>query len=257
MALNLHSTEQGQGPDLVLLHGLFGMGSNLGALARALAQRYRVISLDLPNHGRSLWRDNTDIPDMAQMLATWMTEQGLDRASLVGHSLGGKVAMELALRQPERVRSLVVADIAPVSYPPGHHAEFAALEAVAQAHCASRTAAGELMAGYLEDETLIQFLLKSVYRHEDGDYRWRFHREELVRSYGAYRAANSPGLRYDGPVLFIKGGESNYIQEAHRPEILARFPAATLKIMPGCSHWLHAQQPVLFNAIVARFLDQH
>lgn len=255
MTVNIHATETGSGPDVVLIHGLFGMGSNLGALARSLQDRFRVHSVDLPNHGRSSWMVPANIPGMAQALLSWMDHRGLGSASMVGHSLGGKVAMELALRHSTRVEALVVADISPVAYPAHHRNEFAALAAVDQAHCRSRAEAGEIMAQYLENEMVIQFLLMNLARNTDGSYGWRFNLSEIVASYEAIRAAIDGGANYGSPVLFIKGGDSDYILEKHRDIILALFPAAQLKVMPGCGHWLHAEQPRLFNNLVGRFLD--
>lgn len=236
------------------MHGLFGNGGNLGALARALADDYTVYSLDLPNHGRSDWVSGATLASMAQAIIDWMHEHGLDSAAVVGHSLGGKVGMELALSAPQRVTALVVADIAPVEYPPHHDAVFAALDAVHAAGVTSRAAAADLMAQFLEEEGVIQFLLMSLKRDDDGRYSWRFNLEGLKRDYGAVRAAPDPERPYAGPVLFIKGGDSDYILPAHRDAVLSLFPAAELKVMPGCGHWLHAQQPALFNSIVQRFL---
>ena len=112
----LHARTSGQGPDVILLHGLFGQGSNLGSLSRALASDFRVHCLDLPDHGRSPWRAEASLPTYAQAVREWMDQHQLPAANILGHSLGGKVAMELAVTQPERVRKLVVADMAPVTY---------------------------------------------------------------------------------------------------------------------------------------------
>ena len=232
------------------------MGSNLGALARSLQDRYRVHSVDLPNHGRSGWLVPANIPRMAQSLLSWMDGQGLDSAALVGHSLGGKVAMELAQQHASRVKALVVADIAPVDYRAHHRDEFAALTAVDQAQCRSRAEAGEILTQYLENDMVIQFLLMNLARNTDGSYGWRFNLSEILASYKAMRAAIDTGTPYTGPVLFIKGGDSDYIGEKHQSRILALFPGAQLKVMPGCGHWLHAEQPRLFNNLVGRFLDQ-
>lgn len=254
MTVKLHHTRSGDGPPVVLLHGLFGAGNNLGALARALQDSHSVYSLDLPNHGRSGWLEQTTLASVASVLGNWMTHQGLPRAQFVGHSLGGKVAMQLALAQPQRVSALVVADIAPVDYPPRHDAVFAALDAVAAGQCASRSAAAGLMAEHLREEEVIQFLLTSLRRDTDGIYRWRFNLQGLKRGYSAVRAEPDARAPYPGPVLFIKGGESDYIREEHRSHILHLFPQAQMKIMPGCGHWLHAQRPSLFNSLVRRFL---
>jgi esterase len=254
MSVNIHATSTGHGPDVILIHGLFGMGSNLGALARALQDNFTVHSLDLPNHGRSGWADCIDIPAMAVAVLGWMDSVSLQNVALVGHSLGGKVAMELAQQQPGRIRALIVADIAPVSYPPGHIDEFAALNAVAQAKCASRTDAREIMSRYVHEDAVVQFLAKNLGRCEDGSYGWKFNVAGILASYDAIRAGIELRQPYEAPVLFIKGGDSNYIRDSHRQSITQLFPAATLKVIPGCGHWLHAQQPRLFNNLVKRFL---
>tara|TARA_R110001599_G_scaffold353851_2_gene600181 strand:- start:1437 stop:2174 length:738 start_codon:yes stop_codon:yes gene_type:complete len=242
---------------VVLLHGLFGSGNNLGALARALHASRSVFAVDLPNHGRSAWQEDVSLSAMADCLHEWMQQQGLSSAQFVGHSLGGKVAMQLALSRPQRVSALVVADIAPVEYPPHHDEVFAALDAVAAAACESRGAAAQIMALHLQEEQVIQFLLTGLRRDTDGIYRWRFNLEGLQRNYAAVRAAPIERAPYPGPVLFIKGGDSSYIQAAHRTHILHLFPTAAVKIMPNCGHWLHAQRPSLFNSLVRRFLLQH
>lgn len=255
MNVKLHSSLLGDGPPVILLHGLFGSGGNLGALARALSDRYQVHSVDLPNHGRSGWMERSDLAAMAGALRDWMNHHELRTASLVGHSLGGKVAMELALAHRERVTSLVVADIAPVAYEPHHDAVFAGLAAVAASPCGSRKEATARMEAHIEEADVIQFLLTSLQRGEDGNYHWRFNLQGLRDDYSAVRAAPDFRSPYGGPVLFIKGGNSDYIQDKHRTHILALFPEAELKIMPGCGHWLHAQKPQLFNGLVCRFLD--
>src|SRR5262245_16535366 len=174
MASDLYVKRMGEGPPAILLHGLFGAGGNLGALARALQEKFTVYSVDLPNHGRSAWLENPDLPAMADSLRQWMDGAGLSGAHFVGHSLGGKVAMQLALRSPRRVASLVVADIAPIQYTAQHETVFAALEAVAAAGCSSREQAADLMASHLQDAGVIQFLLASLQWDATGTYRWRF-----------------------------------------------------------------------------------
>jgi esterase len=254
MATDLYVKQAGDGPAVVLLHGLFGASANLGALARALQATYSVFSVDLPGHGRSAWIANPTLPAMAERLRLWLEEAGLSRAHFVGHSLGGKVAMELALQQPGRVSSLAVADIAPVAYQAHHNAVFAALEAVATRPCTSREEAGARMAQHLGEDSVIQFLLSSLQRDAQGYYHWRFDLSGLRAAYPALLAAPAGGRTYAGPVLFIKGCASEYIQPQFWPVVQQLFPAATLEVMPGCGHWLHAEKPVLFNSIVTQFL---
>ena len=255
MSVKLHATVRGDGPDVVLLHGLFGMGNNLGALARSLADHYTVHSLDLPNHGRSGWVPSAGLSVMADGVAGWLAGQGLNSVSVVGHSLGGKVGMELALSRPELIRSLLVADIAPVAYSPSHDAVFAALSAVVTTPCSSRQEAADRMAAHLGEQDVIQFLLGSLYCAADDGYQWRFNLEGLRSDYHALREAPAATGPYLGPVLFIKGGESDYLLETHRERINTMFPRASLKVMAGCGHWLHVEKPELFNRLVKRFLD--
>jgi esterase len=133
---------------------------------------------------------------------------------------------------------------------------FAALDAVHGAGVRSRAGAGALMREHLQEEGVIQFLLMSLKRNDDGRYSWRFNLEGLKRDYGAVRAAPDGNMPFKGPVLFIKGGVSDYILPKHRTTVLRLFPGAELKVMPDCGHWLHAEQPALFNSIVRRFLQR-
>jgi esterase len=253
---HIHFTRTGSGPAVILLHGLFGTGGNLGALARALAGDYTVYSPDLPNHGRSAWVAAATLANLASAIDDWMGQLHLDSAAIVGHSLGGKIGMELALTRPQRVTALAVADIAPAAYPPHHDAVFAALDAVHGAGMRSRAEAAALMREHLQEEGVIHFLLMSLKRNDDGCYSWRFNLEGLKRDYGAVRAAPDGNMPFNGPVLFIKGGVSDYILPQHRTTVLRLFPGAELKVMPDCGHWLHAEQPALFNSIVRRFLQR-
>ena len=255
MAAEVFDSVAGDGPDVVLLHGLFGMGSNLGALSRVLQDHYRVHSLDLPNHGRSAWTESMSLPDLADAVQRWMEHRDLEMAHFVGHSLGGKVAMQLALDAPYRVDALVVADIAPVVYPASHDAVFAALAAVDGAGCRSRGDAAILMKQHLQEDSVVQFLLLSLQRNDAGEYHWRFNHQLLRDRYDDVRAEVPLQPPFNGRTLFIKGGQSPYIKDEHRPAIEARFPQAELEEMPGCGHWLHAEQPALFNKLVLRFLD--
>ena len=247
--------EAGEGEPVVLLHGLFGSGGNLGALARALRDHYRVFSVDLPGHGASGVPASFDLPGMASSVAAWLDEQGLETARFVGHSLGGKVAMELALAAPARVAALVVADIAPVAYPAGHDDVFAGLFAVAAAGCTRREDAQALLEEHVAEPGVVQFLLSDLRRDEGGQLRWRLALNALHAAYPALARAPAAGRSYPGPVLFIKGGDSRYLSESQRPVIEALFPAAKVRVVPGTGHWLHVEKPEVFNGIVRRFLD--
>lgn len=255
MSAEVFDSVAGEGPDVVLLHGLFGMGNNLGGLSRSLQEYYRVHSLDLPNHGRSAWTDNMDLAELAAAVVRWMDHRHLEMAHVVGHSLGGKVAMQLALDAPYRVDALVVADIAPVTYPPRHDAVFAALAAVDRASCRSRNEAAALMAEHLQEESVIQFLLLSLSRDQEGLFRWRFNYPVLRDSYLQLRKAVAGQMPFNGRTLFIKGGASDYILPEHETVIAKHFPNAEIAELPGAGHWLHVEQPKRFNQLVRNFLD--
>lgn len=227
---------------------------NLGALARPLAEFYTVHSLDLPNHGRSLHTAQTDLPSMATAVADWLDTQGIESASIVGHSLGGKTAMELALRLPHRVNNLVVIDIAPVLYPPHHNSVFKGLEQIRPDEINSRSDAESLMLDHVPEVAIRSFLLKNLVKDKDGvGFRWRMNLPVIARDYPALIAANQSGI-FQSPVLFIKGGKSDYLMPMHKDEIMGRFPNAQLKIIPDTGHWLHAEKPDLVTKMILRFM---
>lgn len=255
----IHSSSIGEGPPVVLIHGLFGSGSNLGGLARALADRFRVIQLDLPNHGRSAWVADMDISSLAEAVAAFLQSEVESPVTLIGHSLGGKVAMQLALVHPQLVRALVVADIAPVAYQASHEAVFAGIAAVAGATVGDRREAAALLSEYIVEEGVIQFLLLSLKRDATGalkkgaGYRWRFNAEALQRNYPNLLLAPVKGT-WHGPAFFLFGADSSYLSP--RAERAAReyFPAAKIDKIEGTGHWLHAEKPEQFNQRVMDFL---
>lgn len=249
----LHYETLGEAGDWVLLlHGLFGSGDNLGNLGRQLAAEFRVALVDLRNHGRSPHSDTMDLRLLAADVAALQDRLGIAACALVGHSLGGKVAMQLALTAPQRVTKLVLADIAPVAYPPGHQQILAGLQALDLASLADRRAADAALAPWVPEAGVRQFLLKSLYR-EGGALRWRFNLPVLARCYDALRAAPE-GNPFPGPALFIKGEHSDYITAEHRAAIEAAFPAFQFRMIANTGHWLHGERPAAFNRLVLQFL---
>ena len=240
-----------------MLHGLLGSMENVGALARDLAREATVTavySIDLPNHGRSPHVNAMTLSSMAQAVLEWLDEQAIDQADFVGHSLGGKVAMELALMAPERCGKLVVIDIAPVRYEPHHAAVFEGLLALDPATTTSRSAADAQLKPYVPELPVRSFLLKNLQKTDIG-FAWRMNLPVIRDSYPALIAANrKPSRPFDGDVLFVKGGDSPYILEQHRDAIQSRFPRAKLRIVAGTGHWLHAEKPEHGGHIVNRFL---
>lgn len=249
----LHYRLQGETakPPVVLLHGLFGDLDNLGSLARTLASQFKVIQVDLPNHGASPHSTAMDWGTMCQQLRTLIDHQGWEKISLVGHSLGGKLAMQFALRYPQQVTHLVVVDIAPITYAPRHERVISALQAVAEHPKASRKEADGIMTPWLADAGMRQFLLKSFTPGQG----WRFNLPALVSNYPTLMAWEELPGRFDGATLFIKGETSDYLVPEYQPQTLELFPGAKARIIPDAGHWLHAEKPLLFNKLVVDFLS--
>ncbi len=250
----LHDSVMGEGPDVVLLHGLFGQGSNLGSIARSLQTEFRVHSPDLPDHGRSDWTARPSVERYADAISQWMFERCIARAHFVGHSLGGKVAMQLALAKPELVDKLVIADIAPIAYPPGHDDVFSGMAAVAAERCSSRQEATTVLSAHVSDAAVVQFLSLSLKRDTEGRYVWRLNRAGLEAGYDQLRGALDADKPFYGKTLFIRGSKSNYVTDDAVSDIERLFSHVAVERLSGAGHWLHVEQPDAFNALVLAFL---
>jgi esterase len=254
-AVDLHYSVQGEGPALVILHGLYGSGTNWARHAAWLAQSYRVLLPDLRNHGRSPHHPDMSYPAMAADLMRLLDREGLGQALLLGHSMGGKAAMTLALSAPERVSALVVADIAPVTYPEREHASIiAALQALPLASLPSRQAADHILAKQIGSTMVRQFLLTNLQRREAG-FQWRLPLEILARQLPVLQGFPDAAGRYDGPALFIHGASSDYVLPLHHARIRELFPRARIEAVADAGHWLHVEQPDAFAAQLRRFLE--
>ena len=246
--MRLHTVVSGAGAPVVLLHGLFGSARNLGNLARALAPRHRVLAMDQRNHGESAHDPAMDYPTLAADVLETMTLEGALPAAVVGHSMGGKTAMQLALTAPAAVSRLVVADIAPVPYPSHFGGYVPAMQAVLPAM--SRAQADAALAAAVPDPGVRTFLL--------GNFRpglgWRVGLDEIGRGLPAIEAWPGLGGRYDGPTLFVTGARSDYVHPEAWPVIAALFPCVRYATIENAGHWLHADQPAAFNAAVGAFL---
>ena len=240
-------------PWLVLIHGLFGSLDNLAVVKRHMASTHNIVSIDLPNHGRSPWSDGFTFDDAVSGIERILDENDIQQAAILGHSLGGKVAMLFALNAPHRVRQLLVADIAPVDYQPRHQAVFAGLQAVDLVTLSNRKDAERQMSQHIVEPGTKQFLLKSLYQDND-QWAWRFNLKGLIESYDTIISWPAPEGTYTGDCLFIKGANSDYITESHRSAIGKWFPNAKAKIINGTGHWLHAEKPTVFNRIVENAL---
>ncbi len=253
MLLN-HKT-YGEGPALVVLHGLFGNLDNWQTLARKWAEHYRVVLLDLRNHGRSPHAEEMTYPLMAQDIAETLEHLGIDECYLLGHSMGGKAAMQAALTYPALVTKLIVVDMAPRQYDRGHDDVFTALKALDPATLGDRREAEEQMAPYMEDAGVRLFLLKNLARDGAAGFRWRMNLRVLDRDYENLVApVGTLGQTYGGAALFIRGGQSDYVRDADWPGILTHFPHASLATVEGAGHWVHAARPAELLSLVRAFL---
>ena len=257
MPLALASTVTGEGPPALVLHGLFGSGTNWRTIARRLGSRLECHLVDQRNHGQSPHARGMAYPALAADVLAYLDANRLDRAGFIGHSMGGKTAMALALTAPERVRWLVVADIAPAPSPSDHRPILDALRTLAPDSLASRAAADAALARSVPDPGLRQFLLQNLVRG-DGGLRWRIDLEAIAEALPDLTGfpPTAQGAVYRGPTLFLRGERSDYVTARHEPRIRALFPSASVDTIADAGHWLHAEQPAAMTDRIARFIDE-
>lgn len=253
--LLLHAAESGDGPPLAILHGLFGSGRNWKSIAARLAAHHHVIAFDLRNHGASPWVATMAYDEMAEDVRASLRALGCSRFALLGHSMGGKIAMRAALRDPASVERLVVADIAPIAYRPHHLDMVRAMRGLDLAGLRRRAEADARLAQAVPDPAERAFLLQNLV-FDDGAVRWRINLESIDRAMPDLVGFPPipPGAIYDGPALFIGGARSDYLRPAHEPEIRRLFPKAQIAHIPEAGHWLHAERPQAFLDLVEPFL---
>jgi len=247
--LILHASEQGSGPPLALLHGLFGRSQNFGALARRLAAQHRVISLDLRNHGASPHAPGMDYATMAEDVRETLTGRSAWPACVLGHSMGGKVAMMLALLHPAQVQTLIVGDIAPVAYRHGNRGIADAMAAIPLMPGLTRAAADAALADAVPLPAVRGFLLQNLVFAQTP--YWRIGLLEIAAALGDIEGwPDELATHYTGPAWFITGADSDYVLPEHRPVIARLFPASRILAIPDAGHWLHADQPDAFARLV-------
>lgn len=244
------------GPAIVILHGLFGSSDNWLTISKTIAALgYRVFLLDQRNHGQSPRANDQDYQNMAADLHEFLTDQGLDQAILVGHSMGGKTVMQYAMSFPGTFKKLVVVDIAPKFYPI-HHAEIIrGLKAINLLGIKGRTEADAILQAYEPILPVRQFLLKNLYRNEHGVFDWRINIPIIERElHGIGEELTNPSIVTD-PTLFIRGSESPYILDEDIPNIKRIFPNARIETIDGAGHWVQAQKPDEFVELLIGFIN--
>jgi pimeloyl-ACP methyl ester carboxylesterase len=249
----LATHEAGAGPPVVLLHGLFGARQNLAPVQRALAASFRAITLDLRNHGASPHDARMDFPAMARDVAATLAAMDALPCALMGHSMGGKVAMRLALEQPNAVTRLLVSDISPVAYAPHLAPLVAALVALPLHPGMTRGEADRALAPTIEDAAVRGFLLQNL--RLDGTPAWRIGLAEIAAALPAIEGWEAPeGAVYPGPTLFVAGARSDYIRAEYRAATRALFPAARFVTVKDAGHWVHADNLPAFIGVLTAFL---
>ncbi len=238
-------------PPVLIVHGLFGAGRNWGVIAKRLAEERRVVTVDMRNHGASFRADSQSYPEMAGDLAEVVEGIG-GRADLIGHSMGGKAAMVLALDRPALVNRLVVADIAPVAYSHSQSHLIAAMRALDPASVETRSDADRALADKIETDEVRAFLLQSL---DLKAKRWRLNLDVLDREMSRLTGFPEVTGSFDGPALFLAGALSDYVTPEARPIIKSLFPNARQAKIPGAGHWLHAEKPREFEAAARSFLN--
>lgn len=256
----LHLTEIGtSGPRVLFLHGLFGQGKNWTSIAKNLADQARVIMVDLPNHGRSGWTESLTYAEMATLITDVLTTDDPEPLNVIGHSMGGKVAMAMALLHPDLVEKLVVADIAPVRYEriSGFADYVMGMRSIDLSRLRTRGEADQALQPYVPDAVVRAFLLQNLRRDSSSETGWRWQMNLSLLGGKLADLGDWPDLAsppYEGPVLWIAGGRSDYIRPEYGPAMRALFPRTQLVTIKQAGHWVHSDQPEIFVAAVRRFL---
>lgn len=238
----------------MLLHGLFGSKANWGSIARALSHSRHVLTVDLRNHGDSPHASDLSYPAMAADVWSLLQNQGIARPALIGHSMGGKVAMWMALDRPEGLAGLAVVDMAPVRYRHDFNQVFAAFDSVDLAAIGSRADADRMMKTAIGPAGLRAFLLQNLVKQDDA-WQWRLNLEVLRQGQHLITDFSPSGGRFDGAAHFIHGALSDYVVDSYRPIIEGFFPAAVYCPVADAGHWVYAEQPERFQRCLTAFLD--
>jgi len=254
--LTLYSRKVGEnGPDFVVLHGLFGSGKNWRSFAGSLEEDFQVWTLDARNHGDSPHADSMSYQQMAEDVVRFFDGNELENVILLGHSMGGKTAMQLALRFPDRIAALIVVDIAPVCYD-HQQKQLKLIEAMQGLHLEAEMSRSDIekkLALKIPEKRLLSFLMTNLYR-QNGQFQWRIGLEQIAA--GMPYLLNYPEVNsvFEGPVQFIGGENSAYLKFEYHALIRKKFPESRITMLKNCGHWLHIEQPAAFQKTVNEFL---
>jgi len=242
------------GPVLVILHGLLGSSDNLHSVAKDLSPHLRILVPDARNHGRSPHDPMFTYQAMVEDIRELLGDKGMERASILGHSMGGKTAMMLALDSPELVESLMVVDIAPKPMKPGHDEIFDAMRSVDLATVKFRKDVDAALVARIPNWATRQFILKNLKANENGGYEWKLNLDAVFQSYEEVNREIDAARPYAGPALFLRGARSRYILDEDITKIQELFPRAKVSTIPDAGHWVHVDNPKAFMNTIREFL---
>jgi esterase len=254
----INAVISGRGEPLLIMHGLFGSLDNFRSISLHFERHHEVHRLDLPGHGDSDTLPSLTIAAMATQVRDYLEQNNIGRCSVLGHSLGGKVAMALANGDIDnRITQLIIVDIAPRLYPPHHQTIMDALLSLDLATLSDRRDAEKQLRSLIPEAGVRAFLLKSLVRDDQQTLRWQFDLSGINASYGAIREMPTMEKAIAIPSLFIKGGNSDYIRDSDTDLIKRHFKNVELKAIPGAGHWVHAEKPAIFSRICTEFLQNN
>ena len=251
--MKLASTILGKGKPLIVLHGLFGMSDNWYTLGKKFSSFFEVHLVDQSNHGRSPHMDEFNYDVLSAQIAQYISDYQLEDVILLGHSMGGKTAMQLAVNQAENISKLIVADISPRFYPIHHHEIISGLKKLKLEGLKTRGQADRELSNYISEIGVRQFLLKNLYWKDKNQFAFRFNLEAIANNIENVGQALGENDVYEKKTLFIAGENSSYIREEDEELILRHFPKSEIETISNAGHWLHAEQPDIFFDLVMRF----
>ncbi|MEX2235037.1 MAG: alpha/beta fold hydrolase [Cyclobacteriaceae bacterium] len=252
--MKLYHRELGQGQPIILLHGIFGSSDNWLTQARILSSSYRTCALDLRNHGQSPHDNVFDYPSMAKDILEFIETNRVKDPVLIGHSMGGKVAMNFAIAHPDKLQKLVVVDIAPKPYNMEHYVILDGLKAIPINEITTRKEADDVLAGYVDEADVRQFLLKNLQRKPEGGFKWKLNLDVIARNIKNIGLDLQFDGKFEKPTLFVRGARSNYVKDVDIDRIREVFPAAKMETLVT-GHWVPAEKPKEFVELVVQWLS--
>ena len=252
--MRLHSHIQGEGNPLIILHGFLGSLDNWQVMSKRLARTRKIYSLDLRNHGRSPHGQAMNYAVMAKDVHEFIVEHGLKAPSVLGHSMGGKVGMQLAAHHPDEVEKLVVVDIAPKAYPPVHRPMLSAMRAIDLNIHSSFSDVDGALTGLIPEPAVRQFMMKNLTRDPEGKFHWRLGLDEIIKNYDELTKPVVADKQFTKSACFIRAGRSDFIQDSDLAEIREVFPLAEFITISNAGHWIHIDAADEFQTIVTNFL---